>query len=194
MNKSIRNFQALYPACKCIIRGNKLLPSTCVPFLNMSMSKLSTTRAAFPNLPASSTIRHFQTSSNTLKESTSENDANETEQAPPKKKAGQLAKVFAEYGTTAVVFHTTISLTSLGICYTAVSSGIDVVALLQNVNLISESTAESKLASGAGTFVVAYACHKVFMPLRAFMTVSCTPIIVKKLRSMGLLKNAKSKS
>ena len=44
---------------------------------------------------------------------------------PPKekqpKKAGQLAKVFAEYGTTAVVFHTTISLTSLGICYTAVS-------------------------------------------------------------------------
>ena len=43
------------------------------------------------------------------------------EQQPPKKKAGQLAKVFAEYGTTAVVFHTTISLTSLGICYTAVS-------------------------------------------------------------------------
>ena len=37
------------------------------------------------------------------------------------KKAGQLAKVFAEYGTTAVVFHTTISLTSLGICYMAVS-------------------------------------------------------------------------
>ena len=33
----------------------------------------------------------------------------------------RLAKVFAEYGTTAVVFHTTISLTSLGLCYLAVS-------------------------------------------------------------------------
>ena len=48
-------------------------------------------------------------------------EPNNEKQQPPKKKAGQLAKVFAEYGTTAVVFHTTISLTSLGICYTAVS-------------------------------------------------------------------------
>ena len=35
--------------------------------------------------------------------------------------AGQLAKVFAEYGSIGVVFHTCISLTSLGICYVAVS-------------------------------------------------------------------------
>lgn len=32
----------------------------------------------------------------------------------------RLKKVFAEYGSTAVVFHVCISLTSLGICYTAV--------------------------------------------------------------------------
>lgn len=56
------------------------------------------------------------------------------------------------------------------------------------MNLIGEATSESKLASGAGTFVVAYACHKVFMPLRAFLTVSCTPILVKRLRKMGFLK------
>jgi len=67
------------------------------------------------------------------------------------------------------------------------------VALLQKINLISEATAESKLASGTGTFVVAYACHKVFMPLRAFITVSCTPIIVKKLRKLGFLKTTKPK-
>ena len=50
-----------------------------------------------------------------------ESNNEKQQEQPPKKKAGQLAKVFAEYGTTAVVFHTTISLTSLGICYTAVS-------------------------------------------------------------------------
>lgn len=72
------------------------------------------------------------------------------------------------------------------------NSGIDVVALLQKLNLVGEATAESKFASGAGTFVVAYACHKVFMPLRAFMTVSCTPILVKKLRKLGLLKSKKA--
>ena len=32
----------------------------------------------------------------------------------------RLRKVFAEYGSTAVVFHVCISLTSLGICYMAV--------------------------------------------------------------------------
>ena len=37
------------------------------------------------------------------------------------KQTSKLAKIFAEYGTTAVIFHTTISLTSLGISYTAVS-------------------------------------------------------------------------
>ena len=35
--------------------------------------------------------------------------------------AQKLRKVFAEYGATGVVFHTCISLTSLGICYAAVS-------------------------------------------------------------------------
>jgi len=51
-----------------------------------------------------------------------DNPENKTqEEVKPKKAAGQLAKVFAEYGSTAVVFHTAISLTSLGICYLAVS-------------------------------------------------------------------------
>lgn len=67
-------------------------------------------------------------------------------------------------------------------------SGIDVVALLEHFNLISEATTEAKIAGGAGTFVIAYACHKVFMPVRIFLTVTCTPIVVKKLRSMGFKK------
>lgn len=100
----------------------------------------------------------------------------------------KLTRIFAAYGSTAVVFHTTISLTSLGICYTIVSSGIDMVALLEKVGIASEAGLGSTLASGASTFVIAYACHKVFMPVRIFLTVTCTPVIIKKLRSMGILK------
>ena len=85
----------------------------------MSTNTQSPQKTGFSKVP--SAARNFQTSVNVLKESATESDGKETEKTPPKKKAGQLAKVFAEYGTTAVVFHTTISLTSLGICYTAVS-------------------------------------------------------------------------
>ena len=38
----------------------------------------------------------------------------------------RLKFVVAEYGTTAIVFHVTISLTSLGICYAAVKRLVDV--------------------------------------------------------------------
>ncbi|XP_065675228.1 protein FAM210B, mitochondrial isoform X2 [Hydra vulgaris] len=110
------------------------------------------------------------------------------------KQTGKLAKIFAEYGTTAVVFHTAISLTSLGLSYTAVSSGIDIVALLQKLNLITDVTTESKIATGASTFVIAYACHKVLMPVRIFLTATCTPFIVKKLRTIGILKTPDNKN
>lgn len=99
----------------------------------------------------------------------------------------RLKSVVAEYGTTAVVFHVTISLTSLGLCYIAVKSGIDVQAALQFIG-VSSSVADSSVATEASTFVVAYAFHKVFAPLRMFMTISCTPLIVRKLRKMGILK------
>ena len=38
----------------------------------------------------------------------------------------RLKLVVAEYGTTAIVFHVTISLTSLGICYAAVKRSVNV--------------------------------------------------------------------
>jgi len=99
----------------------------------------------------------------------------------------RLKLVVAEYGTTAIVFHVTISLTSLGICYAAVKSGIDVQAALQKIGLSSKVT-DSSVATEASTFVVAYACHKVFAPLRMLMTITCTPLIVRKLRKIGFLK------
>ncbi|KAL9974349.1 hypothetical protein ACROYT_G011373 [Oculina patagonica] len=99
----------------------------------------------------------------------------------------RLKFVVAEYGTTAILFHISISLTSLGICYTAVKSGIDVQAALQKIG-VSSTVTDSSVATEASTFVVAYACHKVFAPLRMLMTITCTPLIVGKLRKIGVLK------
>lgn len=45
----------------------------------------------------------------------------------------RLKFVVAEYGTTAIVFHVTISLTSLGICYAAVKRSVDVHFSMQRI-------------------------------------------------------------
>lgn len=66
-------------------------------------------------------------------------------------------------------------------------SGVDVPGALQKIGF-SKSITDSSTATGAGTFVVAYACYKVFAPVRMFITITCTPLIVQKLRKMGILK------
>jgi len=53
---------------------------------------------------------------------------------------------------------------------------------------VGESILQSRIASGASTFVVAYAVHKVFAPVRIAITLTATPFIVRHLRSIGVLK------
>ncbi|KAJ0181774.1 hypothetical protein K1T71_002496 [Dendrolimus kikuchii] len=93
-----------------------------------------------------------------------------------------------EYGSTVIVFHVTISLMSLGGCYLLVSSGVDLVAFLKYFN-IGEGAITKAAGSNAGTFVVAYAVHKVFAPVRMAMTLTATPFIVRYLRSIRFLKS-----
>ena len=67
-----------------------------------------------------------QTNENGLKEEHSKVDsgqasANAGNQDKPLTQRQKLARTFAAYGTTGVVFHTCISLTSLGTCYMIVS-------------------------------------------------------------------------
>jgi len=52
---------------------------------------------------------------------------------------------------------------------------------------------ESKIATGAGTFVIAYAVHKVFAPVRMATTLAATPLIVRYFRRAGFLKQPVSK-
>uniref|UniRef100_A0A8C3CKD7 DUF1279 domain-containing protein n=1 Tax=Cairina moschata TaxID=8855 RepID=A0A8C3CKD7_CAIMO len=68
-------------------------------------------------------------------------------------KSQQLNKVFKEYGAVGVSFHIGISSVSLGISYLAVSSGVDMTAVLCKLGF-SESSLQSKRAAGTGTFVI----------------------------------------
>ncbi|XP_005094566.1 uncharacterized protein LOC101861348 [Aplysia californica] len=105
----------------------------------------------------------------------------------------KLQRAVKEYGSTVIVFHVGISLMSLGFFYALVSSGVDVVRILQAVG-IGEAIIQNKLATGTGTFVMAYAVHKVFAPVRIATTLTATPFIVRYLRRIGFLKAPKVKS
>jgi len=115
----------------------------------------------------------------------------QTESTPAAKKDEQLStkdklkQAVRDYGATVIVFHVTMSLTSLGFFYLLVSSGLDVVSIIEKLGI---GFSVSKIAEGASQFVVAYAIHKVFAPLRITITLGVTPLIVRKLRSMGILK------
>ncbi|XP_067652539.1 uncharacterized protein [Haliotis asinina] len=114
-------------------------------------------------------------------------------ETPKLTQAEQLKKTFKEYGATVIVFHTGISLMSLGGFYLAVSSGIDMVSLLEKIGIGKTLVGSEALVAGAGTFVVAYAVHKVFAPARIAITVSVTPFLVRYLRKVGILKPPKPK-
>ncbi|KAG7244831.1 hypothetical protein INR49_029850 [Caranx melampygus] len=102
-------------------------------------------------------------------------------------KTQQLKKVFKEYGAVGVSFHICISLMSLGMFYLLISSGIDMAAVLCKLGF-SESVVRSKMAAGTSTFVLAYAIHKLFAPLRISITLVSVPLIVRYFRKTGLFK------
>ncbi|XP_045384821.1 protein FAM210B, mitochondrial isoform X1 [Lemur catta] len=102
-------------------------------------------------------------------------------------KTQQLKKVFQEYGAVAVSVHIGISLISLSIFYMVVSSGVDMSAVLLKLGF-KESLVPSKVAAGTSTFVVAYAIHKLFAPVRISITLVSVPLIVRYFRKVGFFK------
>lgn len=62
------------------------------------------------------------------------------------------------------------------------------MGILKNLN-VGEGTLTKLAASNAGTFVIAYAVHKVFAPIRMAITLTATPFIVRYLRNIGFLKH-----
>uniref|UniRef100_H3B8X7 Family with sequence similarity 210 member B n=2 Tax=Latimeria chalumnae TaxID=7897 RepID=H3B8X7_LATCH len=102
-------------------------------------------------------------------------------------KSQQLKNVFKEYGAVGVSFHIGISLISLGIFYLAVSSGIDMTALLFKLGF-DQTIIQSRMAAGTSTFMLAYAIHKLFAPARISITLVSVPVIVRYFRKVGLFK------
>ncbi|KAK5645866.1 hypothetical protein RI129_004330 [Pyrocoelia pectoralis] len=100
----------------------------------------------------------------------------------------KLKRAVKQYGSTVIIFHVTISLASLGVCYLLVSSGLDMNKILSPLGL------SGTVATNAGTFVTAYAIHKVFAPVRISITLGATPFIVRYLRRIGFLKVKMPKS
>jgi hypothetical protein len=101
----------------------------------------------------------------------------------------KLKQAVAQYGSTVIVFHVGISLMSLGISYVLVSSGLEVEKYMLLMGISGETA--SKIATGAGTFAVAYAVHKLFAPARIMVTLTATPFIVRYLRHIGVIKQTK---
>ncbi|XP_059048898.1 uncharacterized protein LOC131844122 [Achroia grisella] len=99
----------------------------------------------------------------------------------------KLKQAMKEYGSTVIVFHVAISMLSLGGCYLLITSGVDLVGMLKYFN-IGEGTLSKIASSNAGTFVIAYAVHKCFAPVRMAITLTATPFIVRYLRNIGFIK------
>lgn len=139
------------------------------------------------------TIRKMSSASDTpAKTATTGETTEKLGKTEPLSKKEQLKRAFKEYGAVIVVFHVTLSLASLGTCYLIVSSGLDVAQLLTSIGL-GDNQFTAKIAAGAGTFVAAYALHKLFVPVRMSITLGATPFIVKYLRQVGFLKPPKIK-
>jgi hypothetical protein len=105
--------------------------------------------------------------------------------------AKKLALLLRDYGPAAMVIHICISLTSLGICYALVEFGIPINVLLDRLGItdwMGPDSSLAKITTGSTNFVIAYAIHKCFMPLRIIATGALTPGLVNFLRSKNILK------
>lgn len=67
---------------------------------------------------------------------------------------------------------------------------MDWIAIMRTIG-ISESLISNRITQGASTFALAYAVHKIFAPARIAITLSVAPLIVNRLRKLGILKKVK---
>lgn len=85
-----------------------------------------------------------------------------------------------QYGSAYLITSISLSLVSFGVCYVAVSNGVDMASLLAKVGIETSTSAQT-----TGTVAVAYAIHKAASPIRFPPTVALTPVIAKFLGSSG---------
>jgi hypothetical protein len=99
----------------------------------------------------------------------------------------KLKKAAKEYGSVLIAFHVGISLISLGTVYFLISNGVDVQQWIGWMGM-SNADESTKIVAGASQFIIAYAIHKSFAPVRISITLVSVPLIVRYLRSKGIMK------
>lgn len=114
---------------------------------------------------------------------------NQPGQVPPNSTPPTLTQrlkgFLKQYGKLGLGVYLGISTISVSSLYLALRTGVDVKALIKSIGL-----PDSGIWDSAGTFAVAYAIHKILMPLRLFLTVALTTWISKKTRfGMRLTRN-----
>ncbi|GAA6235404.1 protein FAM210B [Lates japonicus] len=181
------------PGADVLFTGNWGVSSLCSTG-TMNIRALSTAPAAKKSDAAEEqTTAGNKGDEQNLKEASSTSTSTEKAPGEPEPEGGkptktqQLKKVFKEYGAVGVCFHIGISLMSLGMFYLLISSGIDMAAMLCKLGF-SEAVVRSKMAAGTSTFVLAYAIHKLFAPVRISITLVSVPLIVRYFRKTGLFK------
>ncbi|XP_015432569.1 PREDICTED: uncharacterized protein LOC107188738 [Dufourea novaeangliae] len=133
----------------------------------------------------------FSTRTSEQLQSTKEGTGKE-KQAVDLSKKEKFKILIKDYGRTVIVFHIGISLISLGACYTAVISGLDLTPLAKY--FVEGNEQLEKVLSNSSSFLLAYTVHKLLAPIRISITLAVTPFLVKKLRKMGILKSPKIKA
>jgi hypothetical protein len=94
------------------------------------------------------------------------------------KDGGASAKsLLKKYGIAYLATSIPLALLSFALCYTLVSQGVDVNALLTKIPFVNIET--SATSETVGTLAMAYAAHKALSPIRFPPTVVLTPIVAQ---------------
>lgn len=123
----------------------------------------------------------------------SKDDGNPTDDPVAKPSLFQRFKQMSkDYWYVLIPVHIITSAGWFGGFYFAVKSGLDVVALLENLG-VSEKIINPLRGSSAGYVALAYAMYKVATPARYTVTLGGTTASIKYLTSMGYIKPVPSK-
>jgi hypothetical protein len=155
-------------------------------WVQMTPQQLSSVRSSsstFSTNSRSRTARFSIDTKNEKKVEATEEDQNTTAkfgleaglfESLKQKDGGESAKsLLKKYGIAYLATSIPLALVSFSLCYALVDSGVDVSALLLKVGI--DNAASEK----AGTFSLAYACHKAASPIRFPPTVILTPLVAK---------------
>lgn len=170
--------------------------TTSSPHLTLAM--LSLTRLILSSSSSSLLVRRFAirpalcSNGSSKKPPQIQQKIDDYEEDKPLNARYRLKLLVRDYGTSAMVVHISISLVSLGLCYTAVSTGLPITEFVHRTGLFTESA--TKYLTSGSTFGLAYFVHKCLLPLRLMLTTIITPMLVQTLRHKGILKPMADKS